>query len=87
MKHLFVALCLIAGTWYLVSTNLKNDGNGIPLSKESASAPTSVVQNRLNYPPMGSQRAAGEPGVKAGPRPIDRLQTVRCAKLEMETAG
>jgi hypothetical protein len=40
MNQLLVALCLIAGTWYLVSTNLKNDQNGIPLRKESAQAPT-----------------------------------------------
>jgi hypothetical protein len=50
MKHLLAALCLIAGTWYLVGTNLKNDGNGIPLGKESASAPTSVEQDKADYP-------------------------------------
>ena len=41
MNQLLIVLCLIAGTWYLVSPNLKNDR--IPLSKESApNAPTPV---------------------------------------------
>jgi hypothetical protein len=41
MNQLLIVLCLIAGTWYLVSANLKNDR--IPLSKESApNAPTPV---------------------------------------------
>ena len=41
MNQLLIVLCLIAGTWYLISANLKNDR--IPLSKESApNAPTPV---------------------------------------------
>jgi hypothetical protein len=30
MNQLLIVLCLIAGTWYLVSANLKNDQDGIP---------------------------------------------------------
>src|SRR4026208_1402755 len=48
MNQLLVALCLIAGTWYLVTTNLKNDQNGIPLRKESASPPTLVEQYKTD---------------------------------------
>ena len=47
MNQLLVALCLIAGTWYLVTTNLKNDQNGIPLRKD-ASPPTLVEQYKTD---------------------------------------
>jgi Bacterial SH3 domain len=46
MNQLLVALCLIAGIWYLVSTNLNNHQNGFPLRKESAPAPNSVEQHK-----------------------------------------
>src|SRR4030095_16433949 len=54
MNQLLVALCLIAGTWYLVSTNLKNDQIGIPLRKESAPAPT-LVERYKTHPPSSDQ--------------------------------
>ena len=38
MNQLLIVLCLIAGTWYLVSANLKNDRDDIPLSEVSAPA-------------------------------------------------
>ena len=48
MNQLLVVLYLIAGTWYVVSTNLKSDQNGIPPSKESAPAPTLVGQDKIH---------------------------------------
>jgi hypothetical protein len=54
MNQLLVALCLIAGIWYLVSTNLNNDQNGIPLRKESAPAPTLVEHYKTD--PTGSDQ-------------------------------
>jgi len=48
MNQLLIVLCLIAGTWYLVSANLKNDQDGIPLSEVSAPAPTSVEQYKTD---------------------------------------
>jgi len=59
MNKLLVALCLIAGTWYLVSTNLKNDQNGVPLRKESAPAPTSVEQHKTE--PTSSEQLKLQP--------------------------
>jgi hypothetical protein len=54
MNQLLVALCLIAGIWYLVSTNLKNDQNGIPLRKESTPAST-LVERYKTDPPSSDQ--------------------------------
>src|SRR5262245_57602296 len=48
MSQLLMALFVIAGIWFLVSTNLKNDQNDIPLHKESAPAPTLVEQNKTD---------------------------------------
>jgi hypothetical protein len=59
MNQLLVALCLIAGIWYLVSTNLKNDQIGIPLRKESAPAPTLVGQDKIH--PTGSNQPELQP--------------------------
>jgi Bacterial SH3 domain len=59
MNQLLVALCLIAGTWYLVSANLKNDQNGIPLRKETSPAPTSVEQ--YNTDPNSSEQLKLQP--------------------------
>jgi SH3 domain-containing protein len=59
MNQLLVALCLIAGTWYLVSTNLKNDQNDIPLRKESAPAPISVEQYKTE--PISSEQFKLQP--------------------------
>jgi hypothetical protein len=59
MNQLLVALCLIAGIWYLVSTNLKNDQIGIPLRKESAPAPTLV--ERYKTDPLSSDQLKLQP--------------------------
>ena len=48
MSQLLVALWLVAGIWYLASTNPKNDQNGIPLQKEGAPAPTMVEPNKTD---------------------------------------
>ena len=52
MNQLLVVLYLIAGTWYVVSTNLKSDQNGIPPSKESAPAPTLVEKDKTDPPEL-----------------------------------
>ena len=59
MNQLLIVLCLIAGTWYLVSANLKNDQNGIPLSEVSAPAPTSVEQYKTD--PTSSEQLKLQP--------------------------
>ena len=59
MNQLLVVLYLIAGTWYVVSTNLKSDQNGIPPSKESAPAPTLVGQDKIH--PTGSNQPELQP--------------------------
>jgi len=50
MNQILVVLCLIAGTWYLVSTNLKNEQSGIPLRREAAPGTTSVEQTNPTVP-------------------------------------
>jgi hypothetical protein len=59
MNQLLIMLCLIAGTWYLVSANLKNDQDGIPLSEVSAPAPTSVEQYKTD--PTSSEQLKLQP--------------------------
>jgi len=59
MNQLLVVLCLIAGTWYLISTNLKSDQNGIPISKESASQPALVEHD--NTDPTNSDHLKLQP--------------------------
>ena len=59
MNQLLIVLCLIAGTWYLVSANLKNDQDGIPLSEVSAPAPTSVEQYKTD--PTSSEQLKLQP--------------------------
>jgi Bacterial SH3 domain len=47
MKQLLIALCMIGGTWFLVSTYLKtNENDNRPLVTEKVSAPTLVEQNK-----------------------------------------
>ena len=53
MNQLLIALCLIAGIWYFVTTDL-HDQNGAPLGKGSASPPTLVEQNK-NEPTASNQ--------------------------------
>ena len=47
MKELLIVLCMIGGTWFLVSTHLKTNENGNrPLVTEKISAPSLVEQNK-----------------------------------------
>ena len=50
MKQLLIALCMIGGTWFLVSTHLKTNENGNrPLVTEKVSAQTLVAQNKPDF--------------------------------------
>jgi hypothetical protein len=57
MNQLLIVLCLIAGTWYLVSANLKNDR--IPLSKESAPNGPTPVEHKTD--PTSSEQFKLQP--------------------------
>src|SRR5262249_47283972 len=47
MKQLLIALCMIGGIWFLVSTHLKTNENGNrPLFTEKISAPSLVEQKK-----------------------------------------
>lgn len=64
MKQLLIALCMIGGTWFLVSTHLKTNENGNrPLVTEKVSAQTLVAQNKPDFDQLQPiDPAAAQPG-------------------------
>ena len=64
MKQLLIALCMIGGTWFLVSTHLKNNENGNrPLVTEKVPAQTLIVQNKRDFDQLQPIKpAAGQSG-------------------------
>ena len=60
MNQLLVALCMIAGIWYLASTNLKNENRNPPSVTERFPVPTLVEQDKPNLDQLQPINPAAE---------------------------